>query len=100
MNIFPRTSRYHEIETTKLVTEDGREIIYLKRRFVPDGSTLPVLTEHVVTEGERLDNITARYVGDPTQFWQLADANNVLRPDDLVAEIGWRIRIPLLQGVA
>ena len=99
MNIFPNNSRYHDIETTKLVTADGQEIIYLKRRFVPDGATFADLTEHVVTEGERLDNITAQYVGDPTQFWQLADANNVLHPDELTAEIGRRIRIPLLQGV-
>jgi hypothetical protein len=99
MNIFPNNSRYHEIETTRLVTDDGREIIYLKRRFVPDGSTFADLTEHVYTEGERLDNITAQYVGDPTQFWQLADANNVLHPDELTDEIGWPIRIPLLQGV-
>lgn len=99
MNIFPQTSRYHTIETTRLVTADGREIIYLKRRFVPAGSTFADLTEHKYAEGERLDNITAQYVGDPTQFWQLADANDVLHPDELTTEIGWRIRIPLLQGV-
>jgi hypothetical protein len=99
MDIFPNNSRYHEIETTKLVTDDGQEIIYLKRRFVPDGSVFADLTEHVVSDGERLDNITAQYLGDPTQFWQLTDANNVLHPDELIAEIGRRIRIPLLQGV-
>ena len=39
--------------------------------------------EHTVTQGERLDNITARYLDDPTQFWRVCDANVVLRPEEL-----------------
>jgi nucleoid-associated protein YgaU len=56
-----------------------------------------VLAEHMVTEGERLDQITARYLGDPEQFWRVADANNAMRPDDLTAEVGRTLRIPLPQ---
>ena len=36
-----------------------------------------------VTEGDRLDNITARFLGDPTQFWRVCDANLALLPDEL-----------------
>ncbi|HSD58378.1 MAG TPA: LysM peptidoglycan-binding domain-containing protein [Methanotrichaceae archaeon] len=95
--MFPVTSRYHGIETAKLVTPDGREIVYLRRRFLPDGSKSAIFAEHTVTQGERLDNITARYLGDPEQFWVICDANNAMRPDDLTAEIGRKIRIPLPQ---
>ncbi|RPI88962.1 MAG: LysM domain-containing protein, partial [Planctomycetaceae bacterium] len=50
---------------------------------------------HLVTEGDRLDNITARYLGDPTQFWRVCDANLVLLPDELSDEPGESIRIAL-----
>lgn len=98
--MFPVTSRYYGIETAKLMTPDGREIIYLHRRFLPDGIKAVVLTEHVITQGDRLDNVTARYLGDPEQFWLVCDANNAMRPEDLMAEseIGHRLPIPLPQG--
>lgn len=96
--MFPVTSRYYSVETVKLTTADGREIIYLRRRFIPVSNNA-VLTEYVVGMGDRLDNITARYLGDPEQFWRLCDANNAMRPDDLTAEIGSRLDIPIPSGV-
>ena|ERR1043166_3559744 len=96
--MFPVTSRYYGIETAKWTTPDGREIVYLRRRFLPDGTKAVVLIGHIVTQGDRLDNITARYLGDPEQFWLVCDANNAMRPDDLTAEIGRRLQIPLPQG--
>ena len=95
-----QTSRYYSLETATLTTPDEREIIYLRRRFLPDGTRAVILTEHVITQGDRLDTITARYLGDPEQFWLICDANNAMRPDDLTAEsaIGHRLPIPLPQG--
>jgi nucleoid-associated protein YgaU len=46
-------------------------------------------------QGDRLDNLAARYLGDPEQFWKICDANNVLRPDELTEEIGRVVRIAL-----
>src|SRR6266568_2915055 len=96
--MFPVTSRYYSTETATLETIDGRTLIYLRRRFLPDSARSVPLAEHLVTEGERLDNITARYLGDPEQFWRVCDANNAMRPEELTAEIGRRLRIPLPQG--
>jgi hypothetical protein len=95
--MFPPTSRYAGIETAKISTRDGTEIVYLRRRFLPDLRTITVLTEHTVVGGDRLDNITARQLGDPEQFWRVADANQDMKPDDLTAEVGRRIQIPLPQ---
>jgi hypothetical protein len=95
--MFPPTSRYNNIETAKLVTADGREVIYLRRRLLPHLRTMVVLAEHTVAEGDRLDNITAQYLGDPEQFWLLGDANHEMRPDDLTTEVGRPVRIPLPQ---
>jgi len=57
------------------------------------------LQEHVVKQNERLDNITARYMGDPEQFWRICDANAAMRPDELTKTIGRRLRITLPEGI-
>lgn len=96
--LFPPTSRYHGIETTTLETADGKVLRYLRRRFLPAPERFDLLQEHVVTQGERLDNITALYLGDPEQFWRICDANGAMRPEDL-EEIGRRLRITLPEGI-
>jgi hypothetical protein len=97
--LFPPTSRYHGIETAKLETADDKTVIFIRRRFLPLPENFVLLQEHVVTEGERLDNITAQYVGDPEQFWQICDANRAMRPDELTETPGRRLRITLPQGI-
>ncbi|TQV82481.1 LysM domain-containing protein [Exilibacterium tricleocarpae] len=96
---FPPTSRYYGIGTDTLETAQGREIVYLKRRFLPPPERFAVLQEHRVEDGDRLDNITARYLNDPLQFWRIADANRAMNPPALTAEIGRRLRIALPNGV-
>jgi hypothetical protein len=96
---FPPTSRYHGIETAAIETAAGKTIVYLRRRFVPPPERFALLQEHTVTQGDRPDNITNQYLGDPEQFWRLCDANNVMRPDELTETIGRVIRITLPEGI-
>jgi len=96
--MFSATSRYFNIATAELTTPEGRKIVYVRRRFLPVAPPTHTLAEHTVTEGDRLDNITARYLGDPEQFWQLCDANLAMHPAELTAEIGRRLRIALPEG--
>jgi hypothetical protein len=93
--MFDFKSRYYSIETVTHTAPDGRVLSYKRRRFLPRGETLTLLVEAPVTEGDRLDLITARTLGDPEQFWRVADANEALNPFDLTAEIGRRLRVPL-----
>jgi len=97
--MFSINSRYYGTPTTTLETQDGRQIVYLRRRFVPPPENFSLLFEHVVTEGERLDNITAQNLGDPEQFWRVCDANGTIRPEELVETVGRRIRITLPEGI-
>jgi hypothetical protein len=96
--MFEPTSRYAAIENAALTATDaaGREriVTYKRRRFVPPAVGMTVLVEHTFVQGDRLDTVTARYVGDPTQFWRVCDANSVLDPAEL-EEIGRSIRIAL-----
>jgi hypothetical protein len=96
---FPPTSRYALTPTTSLVRADGTMVAYLKRRFVPAPENLALLQWHQVVQNERLDNIAAKYLGDPEQFWRLCDANRALRPDELTEAIGKKLRITLPEGI-
>lgn len=98
-SLFPPTSRYYGIDTSTIEKDDGEEIIYIQRRFLPSPDRFALLQEHVVLQGERLDNITARYFGDPEQFWRICDANSAMRPDELTETIGRRLRITLPEGI-
>ena len=96
---FSPTSRYYGIETTTLETPEGKIVIYLRRRFVPSPERFALLQEHTVSQDERLDNITAQYLGDPEQFWRVCDANGAMRPEELTETIGRRLRITLPEGI-
>ncbi|HEY9674395.1 MAG TPA: hypothetical protein V6D11_23350 [Waterburya sp.] len=95
--MFEETSRYHNLETAQFTTLDGRKITYVRRRFLPQGQNLLLYAEVTVTDGDRLDLITARTLGDSEQFWQVCDANNALNPAELTAQPGQTIRVPLPQ---
>lgn len=96
--MFDQSSRYANIETRVITGPDGREIRYVLRRLLPAADAGLSYTEHAVGEGERLDHLAARFLGDSELFWELADMNNALRPADLTDEIGRRLKIALLSG--
>jgi len=97
--LFGPTSRYFGIDTLAYVTPQGTMIVYIQRRFLPPSEHFQLIQQHTVTQGERLDNIAAQYLGDPTLFWRLSDANNAMNPDELTEKIGRTIDITLPDGV-
>lgn len=98
-SLFPPNSRYAGIDTGTLKTVDGRTIAYLRRRFVPPPERFALLQEYTVLEGDRLDNLAAKFVGDPEQFWQICDANAAMRPEELTEIVGRILRITLPEGI-
>jgi hypothetical protein len=94
--MYTPTSRYYAIETAK-IDINGRTIVYTRRRFLPRAEDMPLLAEATVIQGDRLDVITARTLGDPEQFWRICDANNAMSPFDLTAQPGRVLRIPIPQ---
>lgn len=95
----PPTSRYFGVETATRTAHDGRTVRYLRRRFVPHPEELSEIAEHIVEDGERIDTIAARHIGDPEAFWRIADANRAMHPQDLTAPTGRRLRVTLPAGV-
>jgi hypothetical protein len=98
LSLFPANSRYHGLEMAAIERPDGTATVYVRRRFIPQPDQYALLQEHAVVQGERLDTITARYLGDPEQFWRICDANAALTPEEL-EEIGRVLRITLPAGI-
>ncbi|MEU0845414.1 hypothetical protein ABZ370_38935 [Streptomyces sp. NPDC005962] len=96
---YPRTSRYHDAEIGVHTQPDGTEVRYAKRRLLPPlNETAEETAPHTVSSGERPDQLGQRYLGDPGQWWRIADANPALDPRELTAEPGREIEIPLPGG--
>jgi nucleoid-associated protein YgaU len=96
--MFSPTSRYYNLATATYTTSSGRTVAYVRRRFLPQGEAMPLLVELTIVQGDRLDLITSRTLGDPEQFWRICDANNAMDPQDLVdAGPGSKLRVPAPQ---
>ena len=98
-NLFPPNSRYHGVAMAEYRDGDGNRVVHLRRRFLPPASGLAMLNRHTVVAGDRLDNLAHQYFNDAERFWQICDANNAMRPDDLTEVEGRELRITLPEGI-
>lgn len=89
--MFFRGSRYESIADAEIEGTDGRVLRYKRMRFIPLQSG--ALTD-VVVDGDRPDLLAYRALGDPEQFWRLADVNQVRSPAELTAAAGTRVGVP------
>lgn len=94
--MFEHTSRYYPIETAFWPGADG-VVPYKRRRFLPQPESMQKLAEWPVAQSDRFDLIAARTLGDPQAYWQIADANRVMDPDELAATPGRKLVIPMPQ---
>ena len=99
--MFPTDSRYYGSSMLTYVTRSGRMISYLARRIVPQPGpqNFATIAQHTVRQGDRLDLIAAKYLGDPLMFWLICDANGAIDPDELVETPGTVLRITTPQGL-
>lgn len=97
--VYAPGSRYADIKTVTWTEPDGGTFPFLERRFCPLPERLSTLTTVQVREGDRLDGIAARTLGDPLQAWRIADANAAMDPMDLTDELGHQLRVPVPQNL-
>jgi hypothetical protein len=95
---FATGSRYYTTPIATYTDPGGTAIRYIRRRFCPASFDFTLIRNHIVKDGERLDNIVNQYLGDPLQFWQLCDANDAIDPMQLT-EPGYTLRITLPKGI-
>ncbi|MCB1910022.1 MAG: LysM peptidoglycan-binding domain-containing protein [Rhodocyclaceae bacterium] len=95
---FAADSRYHGLDIAQWTRPDGEAVPYVRRRFVPPPERFATFAEHRVASGDRVDNLAAKYLGDPQQYWRICDANGAIRPDELVDSPGRRLLIGVPEG--
>ncbi len=95
---FPPDSRYAGVEIVAETGQGGERRLFLRRRFVAPPGAFASLGEHSVAADERLDQIAARHLEDPQQYWRICDANAALDPDELLV-VGRKLRITLPEGL-
>jgi nucleoid-associated protein YgaU len=98
---FPTNSRYYGSSTLQYTAPNGQVVTYLAPRVVPQpfAPNYATVATHTVTQGDRLDLIAAKYLGDPLIFWLICDANGAIDPEQLVATPGATINITMPQGI-
>ena len=93
------SSRYYGAGINRYIPAGGIPVVYLARRIVPQPSVYVSVQNYVVVENDRIDNLSARFLGDPLLFWMICDANVATDPDELTAQKGRSILIPLASAV-
>jgi nucleoid-associated protein YgaU len=98
---FPADSRYYGFGVRQYTAPGGQVIPYLARRIVPQpgAPNYATINQYTVRQGDRLDLIAAKYLGDPLMAWLIADSNGAMRPEDLVATPGRVLAITAPQGI-
>src|SRR5258708_6660351 len=90
-----QSSRDYGSKIEAFTRTDGTNVVYLQRRIIPQPDIYTPVQGYVVVEGDRLDNLAAKYLGDPLLFWMICDANGATDPDELTAQVGRTIKIPI-----
>jgi hypothetical protein len=92
-------SRYYGTSIEQYVQPDGTLVNYLARRILPQQDIYTSVQSYILVEGDRLDNLASRFLGDPLLFWMICDANGATDPDELTSQVGHTILIPLAAGI-
>jgi nucleoid-associated protein YgaU len=98
---YPTDSRYYNSRVLQYAAPDGQAIPYLARRIIPKpgAPNYATINQYTVKQGDRLDQIAAKYLGDPLMSWLICDANGAMSPTDLTAQPGRVLQITTPQGV-
>lgn len=92
-------SRYYGFAVEFYTRADGTQVAYLQRRIIPQPGIYTTLQSYVIVDGDRLDNLGARFLGDPLLYWMICDANGATDPDNLTAQPGSTMHIPVSSSI-
>jgi hypothetical protein len=93
------SSRYLSTPIETLTKPDGTKVVYLQRRIIPPSSIYTSVQNYVVIDGDRLDNLAFRFLGNPLLFWMICEANGVSDPEALTSQVGRTILIPMAAAI-
>jgi hypothetical protein len=81
--MFDANSRYVDADTFVVKDARGRDVRVVQPPPPPQQSLLGI---HVLREGERMDYLAAKYLGDAAGYWRIDEQNGVMLPDALTEQ--------------
>jgi len=93
------SSRYYGAAVEQFVLPNGPPVKYLGRRHIPQGSPYTGTQTYVITDSDRLDNLAFRFLGNSILYWMICDANRATDPDELTAQAGRTIVVPVAAAI-
>lgn len=93
------SSRYYGATVEFFTGPNGVQVAYLQRRIIPQPDIYTATQNYAIVDGDRLDNLSFKFLGDPLLYWMICDANGATDPDDLTAQAGSTILIPLASAI-
>lgn len=91
--MFEPPSRYLGVPTYVVADHRGRLVEVVA---VPPVLEQPLAGIHLLRQGERLDHLAARYLGESTLWWRIAERNEAIVPAALAE--AREIEIPVRSG--
>lgn len=84
MSVFTRTSRYVLFSQMAQATDrKGRQVACVLPARIPPAPNLGLHRRH---DGQRLDHLADRYLGDPTAFWRIAAHNDAMTVEQVAEQ--------------
>ena len=93
-------SRYYGLTNRERTNAAGLTETFVARRIIPAMSRYRALDRHRTDGDERIENLSADYLGDPELYWRISDANGDQDPGLSAQPIGRLITIPLPLEIA
>ena len=78
--MFDPASRYANVETYTVVDHRGRQVTVVAVPPHPDATLLGI---HALRQGERLDHLAQKYLGNAELFWAIAEQNDAVLAESL-----------------
>jgi hypothetical protein len=93
-------SRYYGLTVRKRTNAAGMSETFVARRIIPAMARYRALDRHRTDGDERIENLSADYLGDSELYWRICDANGDEDPGLSAQPIGRLITIPLPLEIA
>lgn len=78
--MFDDKSRYTNLKTHEVVDRRGRKVSVVPVPKAPEEISIGI---HIMKQGQRLDHLAHKYLGDPAGFWRICELNRVMLPEAL-----------------
>ena len=78
--MFDEKSRYADADIYLVTDRRGRLVPVVTAPAPPPKAFLGI---HLLRQGERLDHLATKYLGNPAGFWRIAEQNDAMLPEAL-----------------